>query len=209
MWLRFPLEDILSSRAKIALLRVLAASQTPLHGREIARRSGVGAGHVSRVLRELVAAGVVSDADQGRATTYELTRPLPPLVQQLVALFEAESTRYQAVVRRLTPRGTELLSLVLFGSEARGEARAGSDTDLLFIVREKSDEIEEEIGERCLALADDEGLALSWHLADLDDVRDWERTRHDLWLNITAEGLTLKGKSPERIRRACQRGATG
>jgi hypothetical protein len=39
MWLSLPLDDLLSSRAKVAMLRVLCRTNAPLRGREIARRS--------------------------------------------------------------------------------------------------------------------------------------------------------------------------
>ena len=209
MWLKAPLEDVLSSKAKIAALRVLCTSQVPLHGREIARRAGVGTGHVSRILRELVASGVVRAADQGRATTYEVPRPFPPLVQQLVALFNAESVRQERTVGQLASAVPGLESLILFGSEARGEATAGSDTDLLLVVREKCERTDDLIREKCLQLAQEESLALSWHVADLDDLRAWEQAGHEFWASIVAEGQVLSGKPPWRLRQLCQPGATG
>jgi predicted nucleotidyltransferase len=209
MWLRAPLEDILSSRAKIAVLRVLCTSRVPLHGREVARRAGVGTGHVSRILRELVNSGVICATDQGRAMTYELSRPCPPLVQQLVALFNAESVRQERAVKQLESAVPGLVSLVLFGSEARGEAAAGSDTDLLLVVRERSERTDDVIRDKCLQLAQEEGLALSWHVADLDDLRAWEQAGGELWTRILAEGQALSGKPLWRLRQLCQPGATG
>jgi predicted nucleotidyltransferase len=176
MWLHNPLDDVLSSRAKAAVLRVLLAASGPLAGREIARRSGVGAGHASRVLRELAASGLLVARDQGRVVTYEIAHTDDPLIPRLQELFRAESERTEQVATGLTKGVPGVVSVILFGSEARGAARPGSDTDVLVAVRERSDAVEVRLRENALGLVESLSLALSWHLADLADIRDWEAT---------------------------------
>lgn len=41
VWLNQPLSDILSTKSKVAVLRVLSETPVPLNGREIARRAGL------------------------------------------------------------------------------------------------------------------------------------------------------------------------
>ena len=128
MWLRDPLDDILSSRAKVAVLRVVCCAAMPLNGREIARRAGLSSGHASRVLGELTASGVLLARDQGRVLTYELALAHGPLVARIKSLFEDEAARQEAALDELEVAVPGLVSIVLFGSEARGDARPGSDT---------------------------------------------------------------------------------
>jgi hypothetical protein len=63
MWLEKPLDDILSSRGKIAVLRVVCSVSVPLAGREIARRAGLRSGHASGILRDLTASGLLLARD--------------------------------------------------------------------------------------------------------------------------------------------------
>ena len=206
MWLRNPLDDILSSRAKVAVLRALCGAGAPLNGREVARRVGSDPGHTSRVLRELAASGVLVSRDQGRATTYELAPDDSALLHCLRLLFEAEATRYRQVSRRLGEAVPEAVSIILFGSEARAGAQPGSDTDLLIVVPARERGLDERLADTFLQLATDHLLALSWHVADPADIRQWEESGHEFWKNIVAEGIALRGKSPERLRRQWQRG---
>ena len=208
MWLGTPLNDILSSRAKVAALRVVCASPVPLSGREIARRAGISSGSASKVLGELAASGVMVSRDQGRAKTYELGNQDVPLVEQLRNLFALESRRQHQAIDDLVQGVPGVLSVILFGSEARGEAQSGSDADLLIVLEAKSARCEDLLQENALRVAHKHLLPLSWHLADLSDLRDWETTNHPLWRNILAEGVCLRGTPPERLKRRWQRGKT-
>ncbi len=206
MWLRNPLDDIFSSQAKVGILRVLCSASGPLNGREISRRAGWDAGHTSRLLRELAASGVVIGRDQGRVTSYEMGADDVPLVRALQALFRAEATRYDKAMEALMRAVPEALSIVLFGSEARHQAKPGSDTDLLIVVPEKSRRLEQRLADICLQLARQHLLALSWHVADLGDLEAWEEAGHELWQNIVTDGITLRGTSVPRLRRKWQHG---
>lgn len=100
MWLNQPLNDILSSRSKVAVLRVLSETSVPLNGREIARRAGLVPGHTHRVLADLVAAGLVLSRDQGRANTYEFAaRQFPSRLGQ--TFFPGERREYAELFTRL------------------------------------------------------------------------------------------------------------
>ncbi len=199
MWLNTPLNDILSSRSKVAILRVIAETPVPLNGREIARRAGLVAGHTHRVLADLVAAGLLLSRDQGRATTYEFANPESAITSRLRELFVAEMGRRREVVAGLTAAGTGALSVILFGSEARGDAKAGSDTDLLVVVEKKTADLEDQVSDVCMRLASEHQLALSWLVTDLDELREWQTENSDFLRNVRAEGIRLAGRPLERL----------
>jgi len=158
------------------------------------------------VLRQLVESGVLLTHDHGRAKTYELASSECELIKQLRELFAAERRRYRSVLGELRGSVRGVLSIVLFGSEARNGAKPGSDTDLLVVVEKRSDELEDRIRDLCVAVAERHALSLSWHLADLDDLREWEETGHDFWQNVVTDGIRLSGDSIEGLRRKWQRG---
>ena len=128
-----PSEAVLPS-VRGAVLRVLASTDVPMSGREVAATAGqrVGYRRVSQVLGELVEAGFVLRESHPPAYLYRLNR-------DHVA---AEPVLMLADLRgRLLCRITETVrswkcapeALWLFGSAARGEGTANSDIDLLVV----------------------------------------------------------------------------
>ncbi len=206
MWLKEPLADLLSSKAKVAILRVVCHANAPLSGREIARRAGVWSSAASRALGELTASGILSCRDHGRAKTYELQNTDVPLVASLRELFTAEADRYRGFIADVVHEVPEALTVLLFGSEARKEAGPSSDTDVLIVVEQGDETLEQRIVERCLDIAMRHGIALSWHVADLHDLREWEATDNPFWRNVTQESIRLHGNSLEALRRRWQDG---
>jgi uncharacterized protein len=193
MRLRDPLNDLLASPAKVAILRVMAAVNAPLSGREIARRAHVWPSAGLKALGELAAAGVLVCSHHGRVNTYQLERTQIPLVHKLRELFRAEADRYRELIAGISRGVPEAISVVLFGSEARGDAGPGSDTDLLIVVPKKSDRLERRVLKLCMGLAEEHGLALAWHLADLRDLRKWNATNDPFWTNVRRDGIVLYG----------------
>jgi uncharacterized protein len=200
MWLRRPLDDILSSPAKVAVLRVLLRINAPLSGREIERRGGIVHSAAHRALQALVASGVLSKQDHGRATTYALRDPDAPLLLGLKELFDREERRTRLALTELAEGIPGARAVILFGSEARGEARPGSDTDLLVIVDARDEHNEARVRDTCLDLAQRHSLALSWHAAGLDEVRGWDATDDQFWRNVIRDGIWLHGDSLEALR---------
>jgi predicted nucleotidyltransferase len=208
MWLRRPLDDILSSPAKVAVLRAVLRVSAPLSGREIARRSGVGYSPAYNALQALVASGVLSRQDHGKVTTYTVRDPAAPLVAGLRDLFDREEQRSHAAVAELAQRLPDAQTIVLFGSEARGDARPGSDTDLLIVVARADTTTSARVQEACLELAEQYALALSWQVVDLDQLREWEATGDQFWHGVLADGIWLHGDSLEAIRLKWRLGKT-
>jgi len=92
--------------------------------------------------------------------------------------------------RRLRERlGDNLVSVTLYGSRARGDAREGSDFDLIVRVRERTDEARE------LALEVDVEMMNEFEelfVGVLYDEAEWERAeRFPFGWNVKREGLFL------------------
>jgi predicted nucleotidyltransferase len=136
------LEDVLGSRVNIQILRYLVAIRGGLSGNEIATRLGLQQSSARQALERLVAARVVTRTDVGRSAGYELDRELAFSNVVLAPLFQSESRLrddlIEALARTCDELGSELESVILFGSLARGE-RDFRDADLLFIVPRKKD----------------------------------------------------------------------
>jgi predicted nucleotidyltransferase len=133
MNLTTPLDDLMPG-LRGHVLTVLLRSRRPLTGREVARRAGtVSHSSVKLVLDSLTAAGIVRlSLVSGAGHFYELNRGhvlAEPLRQMDQALDE-----FLAMAQRLIRSWpTAPLSVVLFGSVARGTSTADSDVDLLIV----------------------------------------------------------------------------
>jgi len=203
MWLRNPLDDVLSSKAKVSILRVLCHVNAPLSGREIARRAGIWSGPGSKALGELTASGIIACQHHGRTNTYSLAHVSVPLVCRVRDLFWEEARRPGDFCESLMAEVPELLSVILFGSESRREARPDSDTDLLLFVEVKGDNLDRRISDACLDYSIQQGLHTSWIVVDLAELREWEETGHEFWRNVRRDGIVLQGMSVSGLRRRC------
>lgn len=122
------------SRIEGEILIVLAGTNRPLTGREVARlaKQGSQAG-VNRALRRLVEHGIVSAQEAGAAILYTLNRDhlASPIVLLLSGLREELLRRLRDSLDtwKIAPYHTSL-----FGSTARADGDTSSDIDI-FLVR--------------------------------------------------------------------------
>lgn len=130
------IEEILGSRTKVRILRLLFAHPVrEFTTRELARAVGQSLGSVHPSLAQLLATRVILTRRVGRSRTVRLNRT-HPLSERVAALFRAETSSLadlgRAFAHALPKPGIE--AVVLFGSVARGEATARSDVDVLVVV---------------------------------------------------------------------------
>ncbi len=125
------LTDIVSSRVKSEIFRLLfGLGQPELHLRELARQAGLSVGTVRQELQKLTHADLVSGRKDGNRVYYRANRN-HPVHNDLRALVAKTGGLAELLKQRLDdPR---IRVAFVFGSVARGEARAQSDVDLIVI----------------------------------------------------------------------------
>lgn len=139
-YLTTPLDDLLSSRSKLRLLRRLVDGHDDLSGRELARRSGVTWRAADLALRDLVQLGVVHRTDARGQSRYVLVEKHTLVHDAVVPLFGAERV-WAGALRRgirdaLQPRGQgtrDIRWAGLYGSVVRGDDRPDSDLDVAVV----------------------------------------------------------------------------
>ena len=163
------LEGVLGSTSKIQILRALLPLSGPVSGREAQRLACVRSDNGSRhALNTLLEMGVLTEQRLRGSRLYTVNRD-HHLIAPLQALFAAERERF-SMLRDTLRSGFEsrgllphVLSAILFGSAARGDARPESDLDVLFVV--DSDEMEDPVEDAAvdlkLELFDRLGVSLS------------------------------------------------
>lgn len=132
-WSR-PLDHVLGSRSKVALLRCLLRTRGEHSGRELARVTGLDPKTCHAALQDLARQGIVQYRRMGTALSYTLNDRHVWVRDGLAPLFQMEDRLPADYARDLRRRlGPRVLSIILFGSVARGDERPGSDLDLLVV----------------------------------------------------------------------------
>ncbi|HLF94118.1 MAG TPA: nucleotidyltransferase domain-containing protein [Planctomycetota bacterium] len=130
-----PLDALLGTRSKTALLRMMVRTRGEHTGRGLARLLGLDAKTCHTALQDLARQGVVEFRKAGPAFLYRLNDLHALLRNLLEPLFEREEALLADYARDLEKHvGGRILSLILFGSVARKEERPTSDVDLLLVV---------------------------------------------------------------------------
>jgi len=201
------LEGVLGSSSKIQILRALLPLGGPVSGREAQRLARVSSDNGSRqALNTLTEMGVLTQLRLRGSHLYTVNRD-HHLIAPLEALFKAESQRFR-MLRDIVRGGLEasgalphVVSAILFGSAARGDARPDSDLDVLFVADSKA--VEDSVEEAAIDLQEEVFAKLGVTLAPITLPLARFRERYDagdpLLHNVEAEGRILLGSTMREL----------
>jgi len=128
-------DALFGGSARVAILRVLAVQTISLTGRQVAELAGVSQPGAARALEHFAELGIVSRRRVGRAILHELERENAMVQSIILPVFEAERALQERLRHDLVEAfGAEALSVVLFGSVARGDRELPGDIDVLVVV---------------------------------------------------------------------------
>jgi predicted nucleotidyltransferase len=102
------------------------------HGREVARRTGLPAGTVTRELRRLADVGLLERESRGNQIVYRANRK-SPVFEEVAGILRKTSGLSDALARALAPLSSDIRVAFVFGSMADGSQQAGSDIDVIVI----------------------------------------------------------------------------
>ncbi len=103
-----------------------------LHGREIARRTGLPAGTIARELTKLAEVGLLKRTKRGNQQVYSADTS-GPIFTELASILRKTSGLADVLVQALAPAAPKLRLAFVFGSVARGQETGGSDVDVMLI----------------------------------------------------------------------------
>jgi predicted nucleotidyltransferase len=201
-FLRYPLSLVLASEGNVRVLREILRHGGELNPPTIAKRTGVSPQHVRQILGGMVATGIVAEVGQGRYLSYRGNAE-HPLYPALSELFRQEESRFDevlsAVRRAVEADASDVLSVWLYGSVARGEDAVGSDVDVAVVVSDG--EVEEVVGRVRDRLREAESrLDVRFSVVGLDAADVLRLADGDAWWNSMQEdALTLVGADPSRL----------
>ena len=114
------------------LTLLLLRPEEALHGREVARRTGLPAGTIARELTRLATAGLLKRERRGNQQVYS-AETAGPIFAEVASILRKTSGLADVLIQALTPVAPQLRAAFIFGSVARGGEASGSDIDLLLI----------------------------------------------------------------------------
>jgi predicted nucleotidyltransferase len=103
-----------------------------LHGREIARRTGLPAGTITRELTKLAEVGLLKRSKRGNQQVYSANTG-SPIFTELASILRKTSGLADVLIQALAPAAPKLRLAFVFGSVAQGQETAGSDVDVMLI----------------------------------------------------------------------------
>jgi predicted nucleotidyltransferase len=102
------------------------------HGREVARRTGLPAGTVTRELRRLADVGLLERESRGNQVVYRANRK-SPVFEEVAGILRKTSGLADEIARALAPVANKIRVAFVFGSMASGMQQHGSDIDIIII----------------------------------------------------------------------------
>ncbi|MBI2708830.1 MAG: nucleotidyltransferase domain-containing protein [Actinobacteria bacterium] len=185
------------------ILAVLSQTAAELNLRTIARLSGVSVAQASRVMPGLVELGLV---ERREAPPSALFRFVPNHVasRAVAMLADARTTVLQELKLTAGRLRVPPVSVIVYGSFARGEADRSSDIDILLIRPPRVDEDDPQ-----WRAGIDEWLEgarrLTGNRVELLEFAAEEagaklRSKRQLWSNIQREGIVVQGRTIEALQ---------
>lgn len=192
-----PVEAVIGG-AQGRLLAVLVKITAPLSLRRLAGLAGVSPAQASRVMPRLVELGIVDRYEVPPASQFVLARG-NVAAQLLLTLADAQSMTLRQIGEAASLISPEPVSVIAFGSFARGEADAESDIDLAVVRADDVDDDNEQWTEsidvwrrQVLALTGNEVEIIE---ATVSEAARKLRGQSELWRNIQRDGIVVHGQA--------------
>jgi len=191
-----PIEALIPG-AQGRILAVLAETSAELNLRTLARLSGVSLAQASRVMPGLVNLGVVTRRDVPPSALFRLVTD-HVAARAVLELARARTNVLEELDRRAAALEPPPVTVVVYGSLARGDSRPDSDIDVL-VVRPDGmaddgpwhDQLE---GWRRQAV-ELSGNPVELIVVDRDAAARHLRGRRPLWAAIRRDGIVIHGAS--------------
>lgn len=180
------------------VLAVLAETTAELNLRTIARLSGVSLAQASRVLPGLVELGLVERREAPPSSLFRLV-PEHIAASSLIALARARDGVIEEMGRAAAALPVAPVSMIVFGSFARGEADAESDIDVVFVRPVGVDESDEawsaSVEQWRSQIHRVSGNPVEVLEAGSDEISTRLSSRRPVWRDIRRDGLVVHGRS--------------
>ncbi|MEI8218870.1 MAG: nucleotidyltransferase domain-containing protein [Elusimicrobiota bacterium] len=195
------LDTIFSQPTKVRLLRFLFETRPEMTGRELARFSKISHMQVYRNLDDLNAHGIVTKKRVGSAYVFSLNEKNVLVKDVLNTLFQKEGKLLDDVLKAIfLEKTSNMLSVVVFGSAAKGEEKPASDVDIFILTKNESESIlvNDFLSDAELRFYEQTGNRLSPIVMTITELKGKYKTNKTLFSRILS-GKVVSGRSPEEF----------
>lgn len=184
------------------VLAVLANTSAELSLSTLARLADVSVAQVSRLMPRLVELGLVERREVPPSSLFRLVRE-HVATQAVLELAGVRSTALRQLREAASTITPEPLSVVVFGSFARGEADSESDIDVV-IVRAETDDGDDERWSDSLESWRRRARGITGSNIEVLETSAREaagklRGRSDLWRDIRRDGVVIYGAELDQV----------
>lgn len=193
-----PLNEILGNRVQVKLLRVLVRTGGSFTGRELARIIGYSQNQTRLALEELERNGLVVWQSAGRSHLYSADMENMIISDFLEDGFRMEDSLLdQLAAVYFKEVGKDLVSVVIFGSVARGEEKPDSDVDLIAVVKDKADlrSIEDRVAGASVKATRRFGNQMTAIVLKKSDYEKKIRQKKGFWREVAEAGVKLSPRA--------------
>lgn len=200
-----PLDEIFGRGSKIKVLRHLFFAGDENTGRAIAQALGMSPSMAHSVLADLLAEGVVTVREKGRAKLYRMRQGSRVVEKLLAPLFQAERKLLRDVAGEikagLAESSREILNVSIFGSVAAGKETERSDLDLLVVLETGRSEktVLKSLDRLSVVLAREYGINLSPYLVTRAGLKTRQARKLPLISSILGNNQLVYGQPIEKI----------
>ncbi len=195
----FVLERVLADPVKIRTYRILARHPEGLTGRGIGTLIQTSPFKINQVLRELVEEGILETSVVGKAYLYRFHQGHILIDNLIQYVLNFEDRLFLDLGKKISPLlKPKPLSVILYGSVARGDERATSDLDLYCIYpdeMENAGSASETVRILSEKISRTYGNIISLRRARISEFQRLSRERDPLTRKIIDEGKILTGLS--------------
>ncbi|VAW15597.1 hypothetical protein MNBD_BACTEROID05-34 [hydrothermal vent metagenome] len=199
------LDETLSHKPKIKVLRFLAIGKGEYTGRGIARAVGMSASSIHQILQEMKDENLVVVRKIGNAILYKIYAENYIIKNLIMPLFEKEKRIYDDLVllikKQLKEGKDEISCVAVFGSVAQRKETAKSDLDLVVITKTKKGKtkIDKLMDNLSISLANKFQVLLSPYILGYDEIKKMNTKKSALVRNILKNNRLIDGEPIERI----------
>lgn len=187
------------------ILAVLVETSAELNLRSLARLSGVSLAQASRVLPGLVSLGLVERREVPPSALFRIV-PEHVAVQAVVALSRARDVTLDEIGLEAAKLPGPPVSVIVFGSLARGDGGPESDIDVVLVrppeLGEDSDEWRHGVEAWRTHVRQMAGSAVDLVEVCGGDIGRLLRSRRALWKDVLRDGVVVYGASLAELRAA-------
>lgn len=192
----FTATDLFGSRGRVDVLRILWGVAVPLTAAEVARRARLTHPAATAILRSLSHQGLVGSSPAGRGYTYWMLKDNAYVQEFVDPVFSAERHIPDALLDELCRELEPLtVSVVLFGSYARGDQTAESDVDIVAVTENESAkaDLERTLVDLAQRFERRFGASLAPLVYDRQEATELINRSPSLWRSISDEGVAACG----------------